>query len=359
MTDFELTRLEIAASNHAETAKRARSQLSDSLGCSLWAFRTAVATLVANRVIGDIANSINASQAEHAVKHGMRFGMLRGLKISKDNVKLEQGIWLEKIYFNAFAPVLASYSPAEKGKAKPSPWVALDNGIEGTAHCQLVVDPATGAFEESVEEQIWLIACVIRLATAPAVDVPYVSSTSFHPPSLNLEQPIFKVRDGLRQRFQISDSVITIDGDILRHISEIIRLLQTFEDLVFLRECMTLFDESCVADNLRKSVTFSFMALERIFRSERRDTAKTISKCVAVLTSFRADERDRAFAKTLEVYDIRQNTLHRGQEPTAEQALTVVNVVRTALMYVLKSGHSPDVETLLLDWKMGFEKSQS
>src|SRR5437879_369040 len=114
------------------------------------------------------------------LKNDELFGGMAGVGIEPDEFVLGEGITLRQTYAHFMAPFLMAFSPAEKGKAHPAPWSAVQGGLEFDILIELHI-PSTFAGSHFFDRlnTIWWIAALIRLRGATAAHVPVIADRHF------------------------------------------------------------------------------------------------------------------------------------------------------------------------------------
>jgi hypothetical protein len=232
--------------------------------------------------------------------------------LSVDAFELGHGLSLRPTYAHLMAPHMMAFSPAQAGKPHPPPWRAAKGGFAYDITVELAVpigvDLPGGL---SVQDTIWWIAALLRIAGHPYLPVPVISDISFSQIA------------GLRSEPDLHPFEITLR--ILHAGDPEIQKLE--DDLVWIREKWSIgakllkdnptffsavraFDFCTVEGRRSLSLLSVWGAIEELFAPSAGELRFRVSSNIAAYLEPPGQKRFALFKEILKLYDVRSRAAH-------------------------------------------------
>lgn len=275
---------------------------------------------------------------------------ISGVHLGVESFDLGEGVSLARTYAHLISPFIVAFAPPPGPKEPhPAPWSKAEGGRGIDVHVQLSVpaDHSLGGRADATDA-VWWLAALLRIAQAPNLSVPILSSHPFADvPGTKEEVRLRSIEVTPRILRRAAGEITTIDGETLEWVrgrwGPAGRLLHSHGAF---GSAFRAFDAATVAGKTSSSLLTLWGALEQLFGFGRYRVASAI----AAYLEPPGQERLATYRHVLKLYDARSAAAHTARDAEMEPLIATYGLMRDALVRMVDEGRVPtqaDLEELL------------
>ncbi len=165
------------------------------------------------------------------------FAGVAGVELPVDQFDFGQGIIFRKTFCHVFAPFVAAFARAPRGKPHPAPWKPVDGGLGFDILAELHV-PADFRPPEWFDRlnSVWWFAALVRLIGNPHAVVPVIASHPFAEMATMEGEPNIRTMEVYRRRLKLENPTCQLSINSLGWIKDNWRsgmdLMYEYDDLL-------------------------------------------------------------------------------------------------------------------------------
>ena len=277
------------------------------------------------------------------------FAGIAGLPIEVDRFDLGLGVVAERTFAHLMAPFMLAFTPAEPGKAHPTPWRASHGGLGFDMVVQLS-NPASLQTDSPLGQQgeLWWIVALLRLRLGPCILVPAVSNFPFAEGpkrekeveywSYEIEPRVLHVADNTPSKISEIDLAW-----VRKHWISSAELAAKRSEFHMLVEAV---DQCMFAKRRSLAVLWLWSALEAMFSTGREELRYRISTIIAAYLEPAGLGRMSLQKRIAKLYDGRSAAAHGREEKAGGTLSYTFDLVRRLVTRMIEAKEVPSREAL-------------
>lgn len=306
-----------------------------------------------------IKDKINFNEMEQARKKSTNpneeplFGGLTRIVIPEQKFEISAGLYLESVYAHVMAPYLVAFSPAQKGKPHPPPWMAASGGIALDIQTQLVLEKGAQPTNFDRLNTLWWIVALIRLQHAVGLRAPLVSNVSLSECTKTSVEPVFWPieLDNRGLAFDGFNATFHVPLDSLDWIRLNFQAGAELMKLTNFRLAFLALDSAQRAASLAEAMILAWSSIESFFRPGQPHTTHKVSLSVATYLESGGPARDALYGKSKALYEARGRVTHAAEPPLAKDVVETFKIARRCLQKAIEVGEVPQLSELQERWR--------
>lgn len=257
---------------------------------------------------------------------------------------LGYGIVLRSTYAHLFAANMMAFGRASEGKAHAAPWRAARGGFSYDIEAELTVPTdrkLPGGL--SIEDVVWLIGALLRLAEYAYLMVPVISDVSFNDAPTSKQEPLLRPFE-IEQRIlhRCSDDLSRLSLENLSWIKSVwprtAKLMRTCPPL---NTALRAADACTVRGRPASALLTAWGALEELFAPSRAELRFRVSAHIAAYLEPVGPKRLELFKTVADLYNARSKAAHTAQDVEIGALVQSFVILRNALVRMVDEGAVP------------------
>lgn len=282
------------------------------------------------------------------------FAGISGIEFDFEKFELGQGIYIKKTYAHVFAPFMAAFKRAEKGKPHPAPWKSIKGGVAYDIGYELFIpiDFDTKNWFDRLNTVWWIIA-LMRLKCSSTISVPIISDISYSKISEQDAEPFFfTVETDSHRLFPEDKLIFSISQNELQWVKKYWQsaglLMNKNESF---NTAFAAIDRSIFDKRISIALMTLWGALERIFSPGHQELRFRIAMNIAAFIENPGDERLKLYKKVQKLYDARSKAAHGSPTEDIQEYKDTYELLKKCLIRMIEENKIPnqnDLENIIL-----------
>ena len=269
---------------------------------------------------------------------------IAGIEMPVDEYELGHGLVLRRTYAHVFAPYLAAFARAERGKPHPPPWKAVSGGLAYDITTELLV-PKVLALPEWFDHlnTVWWVVALLRLEATTLATVPIITNVPFseiakmqgEPPFWPVEMHPTRLVPDRERATRMQEKTLSW---IREHCFSGGGLMRGNDDF---NVAFQAFDGSIWAGSTALGLLTLWGALERLFSPAKAELCFRIPAAIATFLHPPGINRFKSYKQIKQLYDVRSSAAHGRDDDSHEGYVRTYELLRSCLHTMLAENRVP------------------